>query len=49
MPIIEFVSGQGEGAPKSRLRRLGWFALIWALSTAAFIAFATVLRLFVPH
>ncbi|CAI9122043.1 DUF2474 family protein [Brytella acorum] len=49
MPIIEIVGGQGEAAPQSLSRRLGWFVLIWIASTAAIFLAAGAIRLLVPH
>lgn len=43
------VSGRGEKAPRSLLRRFGWFAAIWAVSAVGFIGAAFLLKLFVPH
>lgn len=36
-------------APRGFIRRFGWFVVIWAASTVAFISLATLLRLLVPH
>lgn len=49
MLIIEIVRGQGEAAPRSFGRRMGWFALIWMTSTAAIFLAAGAVRLIVPH
>lgn len=49
MAITDIVRGNGEDAPKRLWARLGWFVAIWALSTAAFFAVASLLHLIVPR
>ncbi|NHN88050.1 DUF2474 family protein [Acetobacter conturbans] len=49
MATIDLVKGNGEGAPRALAVRIGWFVAIWALSTAAFFAAASLLHLLVPR
>ncbi|CEF39947.1 hypothetical protein predicted by Glimmer/Critica [Acetobacter senegalensis] len=48
MAITDIVQGNGDGAPKRPGARVGWFVVIWSLSTAAFIAAASLLHLLIP-
>lgn len=49
MATIKIVDGTGEAAPRRLTARLGWFVVIWALSTVAFFAGASLLHLLVPR
>ncbi|ASC06193.1 DUF2474 family protein [Acetobacter pasteurianus] len=48
MAITKIVQGNGDGAPKNIGARIGWFVVIWTLSTAVFFAGASLLHLIIP-
>ncbi|UCC14003.1 MAG: DUF2474 domain-containing protein [Gammaproteobacteria bacterium] len=47
MPAITPDSDPYAGAPRSRWRRLGWFALLYAASLAAWSALAYLIRVMI--
>jgi Protein of unknown function (DUF2474) len=49
MPITDVVRGNGDAAPRGLATRLGWFVVIWGLSTMAFMGAAALLRLMIPR
>lgn len=48
MAIIDVVRVNGEDAPKRTGVRIGWFIVIWSISTGAFFAAASLLHLLIP-